>query len=74
MAFVIAGIVAVLYALVRFLEMRFILKETLPLKHIIRDTMIVYLCVVGGLFIHDQLKDSYPSATPPEVMVGEAGF
>lgn len=74
MSFMIAGIVAVLYAIVRFLEMRFIMKETLPLKHILRDTIIVYLCVVGGMFIHNQLQDSIPSSSIPEVMTGDAGF
>lgn len=74
MSFMIAGIVAVLYAIIRFLEMRFIMKETLPLKHILRDTIIVYLCVVGGMFIHDQLQYSIPSSSIPEVMTGDAGF
>lgn len=73
MSFMIAGIVAILYAIVRFLEMRFIMKETLPLKHIIRDSIIVYLCVVGGMFIFDQLQETIPSASP-EVMTGDAGF
>ena len=73
MQFMIAGIVAILYAIIRFLEMRFIMKETLPLKHILRDSIIVYLCVVGGIFIYGQLQESIPSATP-EVMIGEAGF
>lgn len=74
MSFMIAGVVAILYAIVRFLEMRFIMKETLPLKHILRDTIIVYLCVVGGMFIHGQLQESMPSSSVPEVMTGDAGF
>jgi len=73
MQFMIAGIVAILYAIIRFLEMRFIMKETLPLKHILRDSIIVYLCVVGGIFIYDQLQESIPSVTP-ELMIGDAGF
>lgn len=73
-SFMLAGIVAVTYAIVRFLEMRFFLKEALPLKTILRDSLVVYLCVVAGVFISDQLAESIPSQSIPEVMTGDAGF
>lgn len=70
----VAGVIAFLYAVVRFLEMRFILKETTPLKNIIRDTIIVYLCVMGGMFITEQIQETVPIQKLPEVIVGDAGF
>ena len=41
---------------VKFVEMRFVEKENKPLKLLIRDTILVYLCSVSGFFIMDQLK------------------
>ena len=44
-----------IYALLTFAEMRFILKENKPFKVIFRDTIFVYLSVVGGNFIIEQM-------------------
>ena len=51
-----AGIIAVVYLLVRFAEMRIVLKESKPLKLLIRDTLLVYFSVIFGYFIMEQLK------------------
>jgi hypothetical protein len=36
--------------------MRYIDKEPKPLKYLIRDTLLVYLSVVTGKFVVDQLN------------------
>ena len=54
--FLTAGAVAVVYILVRFLEMRFIIKENKPLKTLVRDGLIVYFSVIGGDFIIQQIQ------------------
>ena len=51
-----SGVVSVIYILVRFLEMRFILKENKPLKTLARDGLIVYFSVIGGDFIMQQIQ------------------
>ena len=53
--FVTALGISMIYALVKFAEMRFILKENKPFKVIFRDTIFVYLSVVGGNFIIEQM-------------------
>jgi hypothetical protein len=53
--FVNAGIIAVVYLLIKFVEMRMILKEARPVKELIRDTIMVYLSAVAGMFIIDQM-------------------
>lgn len=70
----VAGVIAVFYALVRFIEMRFILKETQPLKTILRDTIIVYLSAIAGMFIVGQIQENAPISKIPEVMIGDGGF
>ena len=54
--FVIGLISSIMYLVFKFIEMRFILKENKPLKELFRDTLIVYLSVVSGLFISEQFN------------------
>jgi len=54
--FMIALIVAIVFLVIKFIEMRFIDKESKPLKLLIRDALLVYLSVVAGYFILEQLK------------------
>ena len=51
-----AGIISVVYFIAKFLEMRYIDQEPKPLKFLIRDSLLVYVSVVIGSFIIDQLK------------------
>lgn len=54
--FIIASIISVVYFIVKFIEMRYIEKESRPLKHLIRDTLVVYFSVICGHFILQQVK------------------
>ena len=54
--FVTGGIVAAIYILIRFLEMRFIIKQNKPLKTLTRDALLVYFSVIGGDFILKQVQ------------------
>ena len=57
-------IVSIIYVIFRFIEMRFILKENKPLKVLFRDTIIVYLSVVAGLFVMGQFASSAIKSAP----------
>ena len=54
--FLVSTVISVIYVLIRFIEMRFILKENKPLKDIIRDTIVVYISAISGIFIIEQVK------------------
>ena len=54
--FIIAAVVSVIFIISKFIEMRFIEKESKPLKLLIRDALLVYVSVVSGHFILQQLK------------------
>lgn len=56
--FIVASLIAFFYIVVKFIEMRFIEKDNKPLKVLIKDTLVVYLCVILGNFIIDQLNPS----------------
>jgi hypothetical protein len=51
-----AGIISVVFFIVKFVEMRFVEKESKPLKYLIKDTLLVFFSVVTGFFILEQLK------------------
>ena len=52
----VAGIISVIFFIAKFLEMRYINNEPKPLKFLIRDSLLVYVSVVIGSFILEQLK------------------
>ncbi len=60
--FVIAGIISVTFLVAKFLEMRYIEKESKPLKLLIRDALVVYFSVVVAYFVMDQLNTTIESS------------
>ena len=54
--FVIASVIAATYIIAKFIEMRFIEKESKPIKLLIRDALVVYISVVFGDFIIRQVN------------------
>ena len=50
--------IAIIFLIVKFLEMRFISAETLPLKDLIRETAIVYMASVIGIYTLSQFRHS----------------
>jgi hypothetical protein len=59
--FVNAGIIALIYLIIKFAEMRLVNKEAKPLKELIRDMLIVYVSVLSGLYVIDELVVSQNS-------------
>ena len=54
--YIISGIIAFVFFLGKFIEMRFIEKESKPLKTIVKDTLLVYVCTIIAFIILEQLK------------------
>lgn len=54
--FVLAAIISIIFVIFKFIEMRFIDKEPKPLKFLIRDALLVYVSVVSGYFIVEQIQ------------------
>ena len=54
--FMIAAIISITFLVVKFLEMRYIEKESKPLKFLIRDTILVYFSVIIANFVMDQIN------------------
>ena len=54
--FIVASVISVIFLISKFIEMRFVDKESKPLKLLIRDTVIVYFSVISGNFIFERLS------------------
>jgi len=54
--FVVAGVISIAFLIAKFLEMRYIEKESKPLKMLIRDALIVYFSVIIANFVMEQLN------------------
>ena len=54
--FIIAAVISLTFLVIKFLEMRYIDNEPKPLKILVRDTLLVYVSVVCGNFIIEQLQ------------------
>lgn len=54
--FLVAAIISITFFIAKFMEMRFIEKESKPLKFLIRDSLLVYFSVIIANFIIEQLN------------------
>jgi hypothetical protein len=65
--FLIAAVISLIFLIAKFIEMRYIDNEPKPFKVLLRDTLLVYVCVVCGFFIFNQLKPVIHEASVPNV-------
>jgi hypothetical protein len=75
--FIYATILSIVFFVIKFIEMRFINKETKPLKVLFMDSFIVFICSILSQFVFEQFnnaKDILNSAEPTGVFVGAPDF
>lgn len=54
--FLVAGLISMVFLVSKFLEMRYVEKEAKPLKLLIKDTLLVFVCILFGNFVLEQVK------------------
>ena len=65
--FVVAGVISITFLLAKFLEMRYIEKESKPLKLLIRDSMLVYFSVITANFVIEQINPVFKGGAVAKV-------
>ena len=65
--FVSAAIISIVFLLAKFLEMRYIEKESKPLKLLIRDSFLVYFSVIVAHFVTDQINPIIKGGTVSKI-------
>tara|TARA_B100001758_G_C18357698_1_gene583720 strand:+ start:450 stop:674 length:225 start_codon:yes stop_codon:yes gene_type:complete len=66
------GLIALVYAVIKFVELRWIKKEKAVPAVLIRETIIVYISSIIGLFGVDKIQIS--GNIPTGAFTGKAGF
>ena len=72
--FSIGGLVALVYAVMKFIEMRFIKKETKPIKDIIKETILVYLSTVLGVNLFQHVNKADVTSENTNAFIGKPDF
>jgi hypothetical protein len=76
--FLLATVISVTYFIAKFIEMRFIEKESKPLKFLIRDSLLVYFSVIVAHFILEQLRPMIQTAgsasAATQIFIDDPGF
>ena len=53
--FIVAAVVSVIFLLLKFAEMRIIIKKNKPLKELVKDTVVVFFSIIIGIYVLQQL-------------------
>ena len=69
-----AGTISILFLIFRFLENKFLTKETRKPKQYLREAILVYLSVVTGKFIYQQVTPVDGTLVTPKVYTGIPEF
>ena len=69
-----AFIISIVYLLFKFIEMRFIIKKNKPLKELVREALLVYLSVLAGYFIIEQIIPLKSALQVPKVFTDTPDF
>lgn len=72
--FVIAAIISIIFFLAKFVEMRFVDKDSKPLKLLVRDSLLVYFSVIAGYFILEQIKPAIQNGETQVVFTDNPEF
>jgi len=72
--FFIAGVIGAIYFAIRFVEMKFILKEIKSIKTLMRDSLLVSISVLLGNQLLIKLKPLKKLTENTEVFVNDPGF
>lgn len=74
--YTIAVFIALIYFIIKYVEMRFIVKEIKPIKIFLRDTIIVFLSVILGITLFDKIEplSSVVTGKTPFVFTNEPDF
>ncbi len=69
-----ALIISIVYLLFKFIEMRFIIKKNKPLKELVREALLVYLSILAGYFIIEQIIPLKSALQVPKVFTDTPDF
>jgi hypothetical protein len=64
--FLVAVVISIIYLILKIFEMKYIIKESKPLKLLIRDSIVVYVSILFGYFILSQVEPVVNNIVPSQ--------
>ncbi len=74
MSFTNATVIAIIYFIVKFTEIKLVNKENKPMKFLVRDTIIVFVAGVTGMYIINYFNIETIKATAAGAFTGNPDF
>ncbi len=75
MKFAISLSISFVYVLLKIIEMKMLDKKQKPLKPVLKDSIIVFMSSLFGMFVMDQVNiQSKPTSTASNVFVDNPDF
>tara|TARA_Y100000996_G_scaffold70347_1_gene47518 strand:- start:341 stop:568 length:228 start_codon:yes stop_codon:yes gene_type:complete len=68
------AMIAIIFVIGKVLELKFVKKDDIVMKLIIREAIVVYLAAIGGLYLSDMFGDNLSKVDAPSAYVGDPGF
>jgi hypothetical protein len=53
-----ASIITIIYFIVKFIETKYITKDKRAVKYLVRDTLVVMVSCISGLYVIQYMKDN----------------
>ena len=70
--FVLALLITILFCITKFAEMRYLNQEMKPLKDLVRDALVVFVCAMTGgfgfFYLQDSMSDFFNVVTETKVL------
>jgi positive regulator of sigma E activity len=73
-SFMIGIAIAVIFVLSKFIEKKYVVKEDIAVKHMVRDSLLVYVSAIAGLFVINQVGENVSIASPTVAFTGTPDF
>lgn len=72
--FSVGGVIALIYLVAKFIEIKIIHKETRPLQELIREALIVYISAITGVALFDHISHVEVTTTTTGAFLGDPDF
>ena len=72
--YLVSFVISTIFFILKFIEMRFIIRENVALKTLLINTVLVYLSVVVGYYLVEQFDINTKNLVVAPVFVDNPGF
>ena len=72
--FITCLVISIIFLIYKFFEMRYINKKNKPFKQLFRETLIVFISSLIGIYLVDMINSNINKIIPPNAYTGNPDF